>query len=181
MADNKMKWQISDEEKERYIDALTQELPILRAKVGVPQDELARIIGVSRQTYGSIERKERRMSWNTYLSLVFFFDYNKATHKMIRALSAFPEELIDRMNDGEKLLDLERIAGITEERLEAVLDDRALHAIRSLIMVEYARCSNLPGEAVVKSFDGKNLAVGSSKRDGAVQKALKNIRRNGLV
>ena len=62
MQETNAKWLIPEEEKKKYIKSLAEELPSLRAKVGVPQDELARIIGVSRQTYGAIERKVRSMS-----------------------------------------------------------------------------------------------------------------------
>lgn len=174
--DSKRKWTISTREKEQYIDALQEELPILRAKAGVPQDELAKLIGISRQTYGAIERKGRRMSWSTYLSLIFFFDYNRVTHKMIRSLSAFPEAMIDRINDGPDALNFERIVGISMDGIEDVLDEQALHAIRTLIMVEFARCNNLPGEAVVKSFDGKSFVTGANQSDINVKKALKNIK-----
>jgi len=176
--DIKSKWKITDKEKEKYIDALTEELPILRVKVGVPQDELARLIGISRQTYGSIERRERRMSWNTYLSLVFFFDYNQATHKMLRTLSAFPSELIDRMNDSSGIIDIERIAGISLENIEKVLDEQAIHSIRTLIMLEYARCSDLSSEEILKSFNGKTLVKAATKSEVAVKTALKKIKGN---
>ena len=63
MQETNAKRVIPEEEKKKYIKALAEELPSLRAKVGVPQDELARIIGVSRQTYGAIERRVREMSW----------------------------------------------------------------------------------------------------------------------
>lgn len=163
--DNKAKWQLTDEEKDRYIDILIDELTTLRAKAGIPQDELAKLIGISRQNYGLIERKDRRMSWNTYLSLIFFFDYNQSTHKMIRALSAFPTELIDRMNDGNGSLDIERIVGIPMENIVNTLDEQALYTIRTLIMVEYARCSNLPSDAVFNSFNGKCFVTDITKND----------------
>lgn len=176
--DSKARWQLTPEEKDKYIDALADELPTLRAKADISQDDLARIIGISRQNYGWIERKDRKMSWNTYLSLVFFFDYNQSTHKMIRSLSAFPTEFIDRMNESNGPLDFERIVGISMEGIENILDEQALHSIRTLIMVEYARCSKLPGDAVVKSFDGKNFTKDITKSDIVVKKALNNIRES---
>lgn len=92
------KWIVTDEEKDELIEALTNELVVLRAKAGVAQDELAKLIGVSRQTYGSIERKKRKMSWNVYMSLILFFDYNKLTHDMLRKLSTFPTDLVNKIN-----------------------------------------------------------------------------------
>lgn len=58
-------------QQDAYIDALAAELVPLRAKVGLSQGEIASLIGVSRQTYSSIETRSRRMTWNTYLSLLF--------------------------------------------------------------------------------------------------------------
>ena len=46
-------------------------------------------------------------------------------------------------------------------------------------MVEYARCSNLPGDAVIKSFDGKSFVKDITKGDIAVKKALNNIKESG--
>lgn len=86
--------EIQEIDKERLIDVLTEELPVLRAKIGLSQDDLSSIIGISRQTYSSIETKKRRMSWNTYLSLILVFVNNEKTKNLLDAIGAFPEELI---------------------------------------------------------------------------------------
>lgn len=41
------------------MNALNAELPFLRIKANISQGELAKFIGVSRQTLGAIERCER--------------------------------------------------------------------------------------------------------------------------
>ena len=64
------------------------------------------------------------------------------------------------------------------KNIEDILDEQALHAIRTLIMVEYARCKNLPGDAVVKSFDGKAFTKNITDDDIAIRKALNNIRES---
>ena len=89
------KWSLTDKEKERFITTLTPHLAILRTKAEISQEEIANLIGVSRQTYSSIERKIRKMSWSTYLSLVLFYDHNQKTHQLMRQLSLFstPEKL----------------------------------------------------------------------------------------
>lgn len=79
-------WLLTEEEKDKFISALTPELVLLRTKAEISQEELANLIGVSRQTYGAIERKSRKMSWSTFLSLIMYYDYNQKTHKMIRAI-----------------------------------------------------------------------------------------------
>ena len=62
--------EINEIDREELINVLTDELPVLRAKIGISQSELSNIIGVSRQTYSAIETKKRDMSWNVFLSLI---------------------------------------------------------------------------------------------------------------
>lgn len=92
------KWMLTDEEKDQFVATLTPHLAVLRTRAKISQEEIANLIGVSRQTYSGIERKVRRMSWNTYLSLVLFFDGNQETHELMRQLSAFPAALIAHFN-----------------------------------------------------------------------------------
>lgn len=80
-------------DKDKLIDILTEDLPMLRAKLGISQDEISSIIGVSRQTYSSIETKKRRMSWSTYMSLILLFGYNDKTTNIVEAIGAFPVSL----------------------------------------------------------------------------------------
>lgn len=89
---------IREIDKERLIDILTEELPVLRAKIGLSQEDLSGIIGISRQTYSSIETKKRRMSWNTYLSIILFFENNERTKDLLEVIGVFPKELKNVLN-----------------------------------------------------------------------------------
>jgi DNA-binding XRE family transcriptional regulator len=94
----RQKWVVSPEYKENYIEVLTENLLPLRMKAEITQEELANIIGISRQTYYAIETTRRQMSWNTYLSLLYFFDTNLNTHAMLRDLNAYPTDFIVTMS-----------------------------------------------------------------------------------
>ena len=59
--------------KEKLIQNMTENLPMLRTRLGLTQEELADKIGVSRSTILSIENKKREMTWNTFLSLILLF------------------------------------------------------------------------------------------------------------
>ena len=174
------KWLLTDAEKDEFIATLTPNLPALRTQADISQEELANLIGISRQTYSAIERKVRRMSWSTYLSLVLFFDHNQKTHKMLRMLSLFPTELVIRFNDGVDYSSF-AISSILGEQAEEILerlDESAKKSINSMILVEYARCSQLPSEAVVKSFGGINLLNSTpSQKDVEAAKALRAIQK----
>jgi len=86
-------WHFTAEEKEQLIARLTANLPALRGAAQASQEQIANAVGVSRQTYNAIESLKRKMTWNTYMSLILFFDYNPNTHYTIRQLEAFPNRV----------------------------------------------------------------------------------------
>lgn len=77
------------QEKENLINSLTSSLPVLRASISISQEELAEFIGISRQTYCSLELGKRKMSWNTFLSLFLFFISNEATNTLLKTKKGF--------------------------------------------------------------------------------------------
>ncbi len=92
------KARIDKEEKNKLIKQLVNELPVLRARIGVSQDELCEIIGVSRQTYSAIETGKRQMSWNTFLSLMLVFGCNEKTAPMIDEMKIISPKLSEVIN-----------------------------------------------------------------------------------
>lgn len=179
--ENPSKWLICDSEKEELISALTPELPALRIKAGISQEDLSSLIGISRQTYGAIERGVRRMSWNTFLSLVLFFDYNSKTHRLIRTIGVFPQDVVNKINNTTESneINLEAFLGASAKEIIKSLDEQALQTIKTMIMLEYARCTATPGEVIVKSFDGKNFAVPTeSIRAKQALKAIKESKQS---
>ena len=90
-------WNIDKQYKENCIEIMVENLVALHAKAGITQEELANLVGVSRQTYYAIETNRRALSWNTYLSLLLFFDTNISTHVMLRDLNAYPVDLMKKM------------------------------------------------------------------------------------
>ena len=84
---------LDDTRKDELIDILTNELPALRAKVGLSQQELENRIGVSRQTYGAIENKRQKMTWNNFVTLLLLFRSDDDTAKQIDWIGAYPSEL----------------------------------------------------------------------------------------
>lgn len=169
---------LTDEDKIGFIDALTENLPALRAKVGVSQGDLAKLIGVSRQTYCAVESNLRSMSWNTYLSLILFFDYHPATHQMLRDISAFPVGFVEGMNKGGKSIsvDASTALGANMTEMLACLDEQALRAVRTVLMVEYARCAGLSDEAVIKAFNGVQLNFQPSRDAGKATRAYRRLK-----
>ena len=91
------KWNdIPESTRAMMISELTSELSILRAKAKITQEELAGAIGISRQTYSQIECGKTKMSWSTYLSLLFYYSTNESTSKLLEALNIYPNDHLSR-------------------------------------------------------------------------------------
>lgn len=85
--------------REELIKNMTENLPMLRTRLGLTQEELADKIGVSRGTVLSIENKKREMTWNTFLSLMLLFTKNEATNKLLNVLEIYTDEFHDFILD----------------------------------------------------------------------------------
>lgn len=87
---------MASDTREILIDKMTENLPVLRKKLKLSQENLAKFIGSSRYTVMLIETKKRKMTWNTFLSLVLLFDKNEETAVLLKALEIYTEDL-DKM------------------------------------------------------------------------------------
>ena len=72
---------------------MTENLPVLRKKLKLTQEELTDIIGSSRHTVMLIESGKRRMTWNTFLSLVLLFEKNESTAVLLRTFEIYTKDL----------------------------------------------------------------------------------------
>lgn len=84
---------LTDMERIEFIAKMEENLPTLRTKLNLAQDELAKLIGVSRSTVIFFERGQRQMTWNTFLSLILIFSKNSDTNKLMKALDIYTDEL----------------------------------------------------------------------------------------
>ena len=81
--------------KDKLIRNMTDNLPMLRTRLGLTQEELANKIGVSRSAILAIENNQREMTWNTFLSLMLLFTKNETTNKLLMVLDIYTEEFND--------------------------------------------------------------------------------------
>ena len=180
MANEYKMTEVDETLREQLISRLVDELPVLRTKLGVSQTEIANLIDISRQTYSSIETKKRKMSWGIYLSLILVFDSNKQTHDLIRKEGLFPQSIIKNAEVNTTEQPLSSFVRMDNDDIRNHLDEQAIHAIETVIMVEYARCNNMTGDAVIKAFDGKRLTQ-VTEQDIKARKALESIKAGSAV
>lgn len=80
--------------KDILIEQLAEHLDILRKKARLTQEETAKAIGISRQTYCQIENKNIVMSWNVYMALMMLFSNKPETKELLNILKIEPEKVV---------------------------------------------------------------------------------------
>ena len=83
--------------KSSLMEQFRDELPVLRAKGRLSQENIAEKIGISRQTFNAIETGKREMNWTTILALVALFQNNEQTRYMIESMNGFNEGMVEIM------------------------------------------------------------------------------------
>ncbi len=91
------KWTIDDTYKKEYINKLSPKLSAIRTVLDVSQDELAHIIGITRQTYNAIETGRKEMSWSTYLAIIAILFANDQTRRILKEFSLYPKDFVQRI------------------------------------------------------------------------------------
>jgi DNA-binding XRE family transcriptional regulator len=84
---------LDESQKTLYMTRMAENLVILRKKLNLTQAELAKRIGVSRQTLMDIENRKRSMTWGVFMSLVGLFRENDDTSSLLVFYSIFTDEL----------------------------------------------------------------------------------------
>ncbi len=79
--------------KNELIFKMTDNLRLLRNKLGLTQDILASKIGMSRQTLVNIENKKRDMTWNNFLVLLTVFRSDRSTSDLLDHFGIYTEDL----------------------------------------------------------------------------------------
>ena len=81
------------ESKDIAVNILIDELPSLRAKIGISQEQLAEYVGISRQTLSAIETRKRPITWQVFLSIVLYFTLHPKTNSTLKLIPEFTDAL----------------------------------------------------------------------------------------
>ena len=84
---------LDERAKETSIENMTRNMVTLRTMLHLSQAELAALIGVGRQTLVAIETRKRKMTWGTFLSLLFVFSQNRETCSLLEIFEIYPPEM----------------------------------------------------------------------------------------
>lgn len=85
--------------RDALIAKLQKDLIILRIKADLTQEELASVIGLSRQTYCQIEKGNSKMAWSVYLALLLYFKSIPSTSELLTLLGIEVDGILHDLND----------------------------------------------------------------------------------
>ena len=89
-------------DKNLLMKVMATNLSILRSKLDLSQEDLADMIGLTRQSISSFENGQRQMTWSVFLALVLIFFRNEPTKLLLVALNIYTPELNDYLNITKK-------------------------------------------------------------------------------
>lgn len=69
--------------REQLIEKMILNMVVLRTMLHLTQDELASLLGMTRQTLTMIETRKRKMTWTVYLALLYIFSQSPETKKLL--------------------------------------------------------------------------------------------------
>ena len=89
---------VNDKRRQELCNLLASNLPTLRAKANVSQNELADRLGFSRQTISAIEGLKREMQWSTFATIVLFFSKDEEIYRLMLVMSILDEDVMTTLN-----------------------------------------------------------------------------------
>ena len=84
---------ISTERKLELCKTLASNLPVLRAKAHLSQDELADRLGFSRQTISAVETMKRDMQWSTFSAIVLFLSKDEGVKPLMIVMGILDDDV----------------------------------------------------------------------------------------
>lgn len=88
-----MEASLNKDERQEMLETLVNNIPVLRSKMGITQQELADRIGITRNTLNAIENKKTTLSWVNFIAITLLFYINDDTKPLLDTLNGYPKKL----------------------------------------------------------------------------------------
>lgn len=127
--------------KEELIEKLVSNLPTIRAKMKISQAELADSVGIGRQTLISIENRNSKMRWDTFLAMMLVISKDAEATELLTFLG----------------LDMSDLSTVIEENLS--MRKSATSSLQDKLWTD----NNYSGDTTIRGFAPLPVGLRSSK------------------
>lgn len=103
------KYQLTKEEKKDFCKKLTQRLIDIRIRLGMTQEELGHVCGISRVTISQIESGHVKMNWLHFNAIMFVCIANKSLKEYLYANGMLSDKLLcfyQNPDDGKAVINV---------------------------------------------------------------------------
>ncbi len=119
------KYQLTKEEKREFCKKLTEHLIDIRIRLGMTQEELGHVCGISRVTISQIESGHVKMNWLHFNAIMFVCIANKALKEYLYANGMLGDKLLcfyQNPEDGKAVINV----NVDEDKIKLYKDLAAL-------------------------------------------------------
>lgn len=94
MCDMKESCVLDRDKKEAYCRQMTELLPLLRGRLGMTQEELGKVSGVSRVTISQIESGRAKMNWLHFSALMMICTSDRNAKELLYVRGLLDDDLL---------------------------------------------------------------------------------------
>ena len=101
----------TDLEKKRneVMTIMFEWLFVLRSALNITQEQLAYLVGISRQTYSAYELGKKDLTWSAFLSLFLFFMINEKSRNLLSKKPGYIYTVFILLNANAENIDMEEL------------------------------------------------------------------------
>ena len=85
--------------REKLIEKLWHNLPLVRAKLKISQADLADLVGIGRQTVISIENGKSKMRWDTFLAMILVLSQYDDSFELLQLWELSMDKIIEHLQE----------------------------------------------------------------------------------
>lgn len=104
-----------ENKKNEVMQIMLEWLLVLRSTLNITQEQITYYVGMSRQTYSSLELGKKELTWSSFLSLFLFFMSNEKSRNLLSKKPGYIYMVLILLKVNAESIDIEELLQLGEE------------------------------------------------------------------